>query len=377
MASPNNGSVDVSIPWVILAPFPLIKAAEDLARCIGLLRGPDAQAPAIEDALGPAPDDSVPIIVLNRDSQDDEHAGYTWRAGPGRVEIYGDSRRGLSNGIYDFLTALGFTWPGEELPPPKSAAQGTAYPFKTKGAYVKSSPAPETRRRLLIPLGSSVKEIRNLGRWAARNRVDALVFSLFDRRIGRGAGGSKIAAELQNHWALIIERGGWDLSSLLPRRHFLLKRDLFRMDGGKRIKEHHFCPTNPQTMDILRRRIGAFLEQGAQRRERPEAGPRRVYHLWPDRGAELLWCACPACRAFSPREQIRLAVNTAAALIAEKEPQALVCCRGEEEPPAEQLPGGSEIALRPNVIRLPRENAGQTLIYEGGRVRELISSAEA
>jgi hypothetical protein len=359
MAS-NNGSFDVSAPWVILAPLPAAGAVEDLARCIGLLRGLGGQAPAIEDALGPAPDNAVPIIVVNMDSQDNGHAGYTWRAGLSRVEIYGDSRRGLSNGIYDFLAALGFSWPGlwEELPPPKPAA-----PLKTGGAYVKSNPAPETRRRLVIPPGSSAKEIRALGRWAARNRVDALVFSLFDRKIGRGGG--KLAAELQDHWALIIERGGWDLSALLPRRHFLLNRDLFRMEGGKRIKQHHFCPTNPQVMELLRRRMGAFLEQGVQ----TPGGP--VYHLWPDRGAELLWCACPACRAFSPREQIRLAVNTVAAFIAEREPQALICCRGEEESPADQLPGGSEITLRPNVIRLPWENSepgGKIFIYEGGAI---------
>jgi hypothetical protein len=378
MAS-NNGSFDVSAAWVILAPFPVMGATEDLARCIGLLRaGFGLEAPAIKNALGPAPDDAVPIIVLNMDSQDDDHAGYTWRAGPGRVEIYGDSRHGLSNGIYDFLAALGFSWPGpgEELPPSKpsaegasgggTAAQDTAYPFKTKGAYVKSNPAPESRRRLVIPLGSSAKEIRSLGCWAARNQVDALVFSLFDRKIGRRAGEGKLAAELQNHRALIIERGGWDLSRLLPRRHFLFRRELFRMEGGKRIKQHHFCPTNPQVMDLLRRRMGAFLEPGEPGAAGPKAAPspRRLYHLWPDRGAELRWCACPACRAFSPREQIRLAVNTVAALIAEREPLALVCCRGEEEPSAEQLPGGSELSLRANVIRLPRENV--EFIYERG-----------
>jgi hypothetical protein len=94
--------------------------------------------------------------------------------------------------------------------------------------------------------------------------------------------------------------------------------------------------------------------------------PRRIYHLWPDWEAERIWCACPACRAFSPREQIRIAVNAAAMVVAEKDPQALISCRGEEEAPSDQLPGGSEITLWPNVFRLP-----QACLYEAGVIREL------
>ena len=104
-----------------------------------------------------------------------------------------------------------------------------------------------------------------------------------------------------------------------------------------------------------------------------------VYHLWPDRGAEDRWCACPACRAFMPREQIRLALNVLAALIGEKDPQARISFRGEEESPAEKLPGGSEITLRPNVFRLteefppegPERPSAALYLYEGGHIREL------
>jgi hypothetical protein len=45
-------------------------------------------------------------------------------------------------------------------------------------------------------------------------------------------------------------------------------------------------------------------------------------------------------------------VNAIAAVIVEKDPRALVSCRGEEEAPADQLPGGSEIALGPNIFAL-------------------------
>jgi hypothetical protein len=376
---------DISAPWVILSPLPVIPAVEDLARCIAARRlrdGLGKNPPAIVDAAGPAPEDSVPIVVLNMADGDNERGGYTWRAGQGRVEIYGDSRRGLCGGIYSFLAGLGFSWPepaGETLPPqpdPPStpAAPAGAYPLPSRGVYVRSDPAPESRRRLVIPPGTPGKEIPALGRWAARNGVDALVFSLRDKRFRGGpkARGRKTVAELEKSWGLIIERGGWDLGSLVPRRLFFFKRELFRMEGGKRTGDRHFCPTNPQTITLLRRRMAPFLE-------RPDTTRINVYHLWPDRGAEDRWCACPACRAFMPREQIRLAVNALAALIEEKDPRARISCRGEEEAPLEKLPGGSEITLRPNVFRFPAklpprrpgESSAPLYIYEDSRIKEL------
>jgi hypothetical protein len=197
--------------------------------------------------------------------------------------------------------------------------------------------------------------------------VDALVFSLRDRRFRRAQRTSKILEDLGKNWGLIVEWGGRDLSFLVPRRYFLLKRDLFRMEGGKRKGDHHFCPTNPETIKLLQSRIAALFD----RQRFPRGG---IYHLWPDLGAEHLWCACPACRAFSPREQIRLAVNTAAAVIAEKDPQAFVSCREQKESPEEQLPGGSELSLRSNVFTLQTGSPpdGPVLYsYERGVIGEL------
>ncbi|MDR1575636.1 MAG: hypothetical protein LBS37_06485, partial [Treponema sp.] len=47
-----------------------------------------------------------------------------------------------------------------------------------------------------------------------------------------------------------------------------------------------------------------------------------VFHLWPDQGHEKTWCACPDCRAFSPLEQNRIAVNSAADVLADLDPRA-------------------------------------------------------
>jgi hypothetical protein len=199
--------------------------------------------------------------------------------------------------------------------------------------------------------------------------VDALVFSLRDRRFRRATKSSRLLENLEKNWGLIVERGGSDLSFLVPRRYFLLKRDLFRMEGGKRKGDHHFCPTSPDTIKLLQSRAAALLDQ-------PGFRHGGIYHLWPDRGAEHLWCACPACRAFSPREQIRLAVNTVAVVIAEKDPQAFVSCREQETKADEQLPGGSELSLRSNVFTLqtgtPPDGGGLLLYtYERGVIGEL------
>ncbi|MDR1025595.1 MAG: hypothetical protein LBL56_07695 [Treponema sp.] len=382
-------SFDLSAEWVILAPVPAPAAVEELARCIAALRERDGlgkKEPAILDAAGPAPEDSAPIIVLNMDNSSNERGGYTWRMGRGRLEIYGDSRRGLCNGIYSFLAALGFRWPqaGEELLPASPGTAGTAkagepgrgiYPLSNPGTYVPSNPSPEQRRRLAIPPETHQGEIPALCRWAARNRVDVVIFSFKNQKNKDGP------VKWADHWDLVIEWGGWDLGLLVPRRHFFLKRDLFRLEGGKRRGDHHFCPTHPETITLIQLHTAALLEQHAawyrarQRAPAPEA--RHIYHLWPDRGAESLWCACPACRAFSPREQIRLALNTAAAVIAKRDPQALIGCR-EEGNPAEQLPGGSEITLRPNVFALKTERtpderpeeSPMLFMYEKGLVRE-------
>jgi hypothetical protein len=79
------------------------------------------------------------------------------------------------------------------------------------------------------------------------------------------------------------------------------------MEEGRRKKKHHFCPTNPDAISVIGRE-GAKLFRAA--------GDVKVFHLWPDKGAEALWCSCPACRAFTPQEQSLIAVNAAADVLA-------------------------------------------------------------
>ena len=146
---------DVSKNWVILLPANkthMEKAAEDLARYIGLLaslNGAEApKPPPLLDAHDSTLEETVPVIILNHEDRDLAHNGFSWRAMPDRVEILGDSSQGLCKGIYSFLAALGISWPapGEEiLPPPpaktpKGKAQGKAqgFPLSASKAHVPS-----------------------------------------------------------------------------------------------------------------------------------------------------------------------------------------------------------------------------------------------
>jgi hypothetical protein len=345
---------NVSKEWIILAPAAVTAAgtaAADLSFYIAVLRGRaglERAAPPIADAGGTAPPDTAPVIVLNAGDPSPNRpawrrrSGFTWRAGQDRVEIYGDSDRGLCNGVFDFLSNLGFRWPApgrEETPDPAGRGE---YRLKTAGAYVPSEDVPEKRRRIIIDKKNTPNERAALIRWAARNRIDALVFSLDDRILRRPEDGKGPLAAAERY-AMIIEAGGWDLSRLVPRRYFFFHRDLFRMDSGKRVRRFNFCPTNPRTIALLkkqgRRRLGAIL------RLHPGI---ETFHLWPDRGHETAWCSCPACRAFSRSEQNRMALCAAADVLAELAPAARLSFLEEagDDPPEAAAPP------RPNLFRL-------------------------
>jgi hypothetical protein len=160
---------DVSKNWIILIPAdipPAKKGAEELSRCIDLLRkqgpspagteaanlstppqaAPDVPAPPLirdtGQTLSPK-EAAAPVILLNCDagggSSIRSSGGFSWRAGAERVEIYGKSPRGLIRGLFHFLESLGLAWPapGEETLPPANGASGPGlYPLKDSSACV-------------------------------------------------------------------------------------------------------------------------------------------------------------------------------------------------------------------------------------------------
>jgi hypothetical protein len=174
----------------------------------------------------------------------------------------------------------------------------------------------ELRKRLFIDRKTSAKERYEIINLAVENECDTLVFSL-DDKFFKSKNRNLKYIKLIKQYNLFIEAGGRDLSFLLPGRMFFFHRELFRMEQGKRKKKYHFCPTNPKTRYIIVKRAKYLFARSMQSVTVP-----RIFHLLPDEGHENTWCACPACRAFSPDEQYIIAVNSAADALAGLDPDA-------------------------------------------------------
>lgn len=357
---------DVSRGWVILVPPGLAqvnKAAEDLSRYIGLLAGmkpglspkPSVSSKPFAPLItGDDPAPAGPVIILNSDCGDPDENGFSWRVGDGRIEIFGESGRGLCNGIYSFLAALGISWPfpGEEkLPAPtmiNSANVVQVSPVFTLTSGGMHEPSRRKERnsavsRRFIPAGKKTANfiLRNgeaFAAWAARRRYDAIIYPLTAFASESKRKKLRQLKQFAAEYGIALEAGGHELSSLVPRKYFFLHRDYFRMVEGRRKKEHHFCPTSPGAIRLAGREAEKLFRA---------AGEVKVFHLWPDKGAERVWCSCPTCRAFSPQEQNRIGVNTAADILASVDPEAHITF-------FEQSGEEINIPLRKNLVRMEK-----------------------
>ena len=339
---------DLSKNWLIIAPpnAPAVKRAEeDLSRYIKLLAGRTDASVLIDASAIPK---NAPVVILNNDSDNPEGRGFSWKLTEDRLEIKGQGEGGLCKGIYDFLSALGFKWPesssslknkkkdnidNEILPLWDDDNVYSIRTAKARNYPVNDGEGPfmGSYKRLVIPEKSQALQTQKkraaLMRWAIRNRFDAIVFP-FDN-----LGNATEEAELH---ALVPEAGGWTISSLVPRKLFLFHRELFRMERGKYEKDVHFCPTNPETIAILRSESQKLFLS---------AHRIRIFHLWPEEGMEKSWCACPSCRAFSLADQYRMAVNAVGDALAELYDDRYISIL---EGPDEEW----KIPLRPNVFRI-------------------------
>jgi hypothetical protein len=342
---------DVSRDWVILIraePTVVRKAGADMARIIGLLRGQAGLPPRaalLTDASRSIPDETTPIILLNAGPGRDFEGGFSWRLGENRLEIFGDSGRGLCNGVYSFLASLGVRWPrpGQEELPPLPASNAGAYPLESPGVHLPSETDPAKRRRLVITGETPLKNREPAVLWAIRNRIDALILPLEDKVsllsgiAGKARRNREKLLGMAKDYALAVEAGGWELSLLVPRKNFFFHRELFRMEEGRRVKKYNFCPTNPDTIVVIKR------EAERRFRENPEI---MVFHFWPDRKRELTWCSCPTCRAFTREEQNIIAVNTAADVLAGIASESRISYYGNMGEPGSIPPRPNMFALR-------------------------------
>jgi hypothetical protein len=347
-------TIDFSKEWQIIVPSDMPqaeKAVADLSRCFGLLgalNGGRAEPPKTFNALEPIPSKTVSSIVLNceKSGSDLRRNGFAWRAKSGRIEIFGESSRGLCNGIYSFIAAMGVSWPepGEEKLP-KAGAGLVRDSASEPSHFDEKNPFASPWRRF-VPAGKS--ELRKMlaksetfAAWAGRNSYDALVIPI----AAFVSEGQKLK-QLENFaqgYGIALEAGGHDLSSLLPRKAFFFHRDYFRMEDGKRKMDHHFCPTNPGALKL----IGKEAEKLFRAAGGVEPSVRKVFHLWPDNGAETAWCSCPTCRAFTTQEQNRIAVNAAADILAALDPDAMITFY-------EKSGEGGKIPIRKNAFKLEK-----------------------
>ncbi|MDR1072197.1 MAG: hypothetical protein LBL45_00775 [Treponema sp.] len=340
---------DVAKPWTLIIEDESIRSpANELVRCIELLRteaGVKQKPPLVLEAYTESalPSAYAPLVVLRYGAE--KGKGFSWRLKKERLDIEGDSVRGIYNGVFDFLANLGFKWktPSFEELPRKSGNTGN-YAVNEDHGYGNSADVP-SRRRLLFNK-QSVKKWEEWIVWAARNRIDAVSLPLAINPAGRFFGQINKAAK---KYDLVIEAGGWELSSL-ARHSLFLHKEMFRMTDGKRDRSVNFCPTAPETIKILQKEAKKLFLRCKN---------IEVYHLRADRleekgvsgdlknGESNAWCSCPTCRAFTPDEQNRIAVNAVADVLLSIRPDAKISFY---EPLSEK----NDIAVRPNLLKISR-----------------------
>ncbi|MCL2181045.1 MAG: DUF4838 domain-containing protein [Treponema sp.] len=190
----------------------------------------------------------------------------------------------------------------------------------------------QLRKRLFISKRTGAGERDKMIKLAIENECNTLVFSLDDSYFKNRSKNTKYIKLIKNY-GLFIEAGGRNFPLLMPKKLFFFNRELFRMERGRRRASHHFCPTNPKTTAIIAENAAVWIERVIEGVTQP-----RVFHLLPDEGRETTWCACPACRAFSPAEQYLIAVNTTADVLAKYDHEAMLAYVDfDTEPEAEGI----------------------------------------
>lgn len=300
-------------------------AATELQRTLRRMGGP--ALPIVEAASGPR------IALRHGESGD----GFVRAPDAGGLLLRGDGPRGLLYGVYSLLEAMGCYWigPGAERLPRRSRLSLPAEALADRPALA--------GRGLVIGHDHFLDQAEAWVDWAARARLNTIFIHTISQGLALGAchlerWRSRRAAILPliRQRGLRLELGGHHLRDMLPRALFRSRPELFRHDGARRNPDHNCCPSNPETLDLLRERATAFFQSF------PEA---EVYHLWPDDVSGGCWCRCPRCAGLSPADQALTAANALADALARLRPEArlaYLAYHDTEEPPARVSP-------RPNV----------------------------
>jgi Domain of unknown function (DUF4838) len=302
---------------------------------------PEARLAAQElsTALGTPGADGVEIALSHSGGPGD---GFSRRTAPGRIELEGESARGLLFGTYATLEELGaaWSWPGED----RGAATGARLDEQTESA-------PALPGRCLV-LGERalVEDAESWIAWAARNRLNSVFVhaSLSPRPLGAAPEDAwrqrrERAVAMARRRGMAIEHGGHLLPELLPREEVrALAVGGGLSDGGRRTVREHVL-------------------------DHPEAD---VLHLW---GADLP----PGARGRDASEAALRTANALAEVAGEARPGALVAFLAYHD--TEEVPRG--VQPRDNVCLLfaPRERCYEHALADPGctenaRYRELLEA---
>jgi hypothetical protein len=171
-------------------------------------------AAELEAALGRPGEDLIEISLSHAGGTGD---GFRRRARPARVELHGDSPRGLLFGVYRTLEELGLSWPwpGQK----RGRAQGAQLEELIEDAPTVPGRCLALGERALL------EDAESWIVWAARNRLNALFVHVGMGREPTGAAPEATwrecrgrALELARERGTTIEHGGHLVPELLPAR---------------------------------------------------------------------------------------------------------------------------------------------------------------
>ena len=285
--------IDLNLEWSIVlrasdaetAP-PVAFAVEELARVIRQVSG------ALPRIGGDGSGERLIIVDCgNAKAPSARPSGYCWRANEDRIELYGGDGPALVRCIYDFLGALGASWPAPGADEERLPADARIRLVKNVGSLDAGRPGCT----LILGHGAYMERWEDYLVWAARNGYYSVFFHTTDERLALGAIPSAAyearrldIAALAAKLGLEIELGGHLLSQMLPRRLFRSRPELFRMAEGRRRPDGNLCPSSGAALELISQSLADFAL------DHPEAA---VFHVWPEDLPGGGWCSCPECAA--------------------------------------------------------------------------------
>ncbi|HJN18473.1 MAG TPA: DUF4838 domain-containing protein, partial [Armatimonadota bacterium] len=286
-------------------------AVDEIGRYVERMTG--AKLPVVEE---PGPTGAA-IAVRARAT---EGEGFSIAARGSQITIEGDGPIGCLYGAYELLERLGCRWvfPG---------AQGEVVPRRSRlelRPFTASQEPSFPSRSIILGHPACFQDLDEWIVWCGRQRINNLFCHA-------GAPTDQQIEDLRRR-GIALEVGGHGLPGLLPRNLFESHPQYFREADGQRVREHNFCPSNPDAREIVKESALEYF------RHAPAAA---FFHLWPDDLWEGGWCSCPQCAGLSSSDQALTATNVVAEALEEVWPEArlaYLAYHDTTEPPTKVRP---------------------------------------